>query len=697
MKKILLAGGVLLSMFSIAQDNGGIVSPCHTVQMQNAFFEAHPELREEAEHMHESILKEARIRRGQGYAEDGDPYIIPVVFHVIHENGEENISFEQIQNAVEAMTADFNANNVFISSVNDNFVDLIGDIGVEFRLAKRDPEGNCTNGVVRTFNFLTNSGGENLKEISPIWDRSSYLNIWVCKTIASGAAGYTYYPSTLAGDFGETNDGIVVRHDYVGGIGTSSLDRAFVLAHEVGHWINLPHLWGSTNEPNVPGNCDTDDGIADTPNTIGWTNCVTNGESCGSPDNVENFMEYSFCSKMFTEGQKNVMLASLNSTIAERSSLWTEENLVETGVLLDDELCDADFSSSVQTICVGNSVDFQDLSFSNVSSRTWIFEGGTPPVSFEATPQVIYNEPGLYTVSLAASDTLGNELTEVKEAYIQVLDTGLIQLPFSEGFESGDSFEELEGDYFFTENLYGPDLWEVSSETGATGNGSAVFRATQAESVVEKSAFVSETFQLSEVGENPVLTFKYAGGRSSASSNGELWVFISKNCGDFWSLRKKFDDGEVYTNPGVFPDGYVPEEGDWLTYEIDNITSVFQNEEFRLRFEYKGQNGGTVYVDDINLIDGATLNTVFSSEQDLIFGMFPNPTTGMVTLELGSDYPNVEDILLRDLSGRIVRIFRNERINGSEAILNISDIASGVYLLEVRSENGSSAKKLIVE
>lgn len=688
----------MITSAAFAQDSQENIVKCHTYEMQDKLFESDPELKQTSEALATQILNRAKELQRIGLPKDEDPYIIPVVFHIVHSYGAENISYDQIEDAVRVMTDDFNANSFGIGTVQDEFVDIIGDVGIEFRLAKIDPEGNCTNGVVRTLSEITVSGGENLKTVSPIWDRSKYLNIWVCNTIASGAAGYTYYPSSLAGDFGETNDGIVVRYDYVGSIGESNLGRSHVLTHEVGHWIDLPHLWGSTNDPEVSTNCDTDDGVFDTPNTVGWTSCNVNGQSCGSIDNVENFMEYSFCGKMFTEGQRIRMLASLTSPIAERSSLWTEENLEATGVLLEPQLCDAEFTSDKFSVCVGDVINFEDQSHSGVAERLWIFEGGSPATTVLDNPEVFYSAPGNYTVSLAVVDSFGNQMTEVKEAYIEVLDTASLSFPYSQSFESIENFGELEDGSLYTENIYGPDLWEVATEVGFNDEHSAVFRANEAEqSTIAKSAFVSKTFQMSDVGDLPILSFKRAAARSSASSEGELWVYISKNCGDFWSPRKIYDEGDVYTTEGIYSGAYFPEEEDWISLEIDNIVPVFQNEEFRFRFEYRGTNGGTVYIDDINLFDGTTLNTAFQSAPEVRFAMFPNPAGNMVTLRFPDEVSDVESILIRDLSGRIVR---NEVIKIQSARdyrMELNDLSTGIYLVEVQGRNGSSAKKLVIE
>ena len=80
----------------------------------------------------------------------------------------------------------------------------------------------------------------------------------------------------------------MLRHDYMGVIGTGSNTARHTLSHESGHWLNLAHNWGGTNTPADAGNCSDDDGVADTPNTIGWTTCNVNGNTCGSLDNVQN-------------------------------------------------------------------------------------------------------------------------------------------------------------------------------------------------------------------------------------------------------------------------------------------------------------------------------------------------------------------------------------------------------------------------
>lgn len=128
-------------------------------------------------------------------------------------------------------------------------------------------------------------------------------------------------------------DAIVAIHGYVGSIGTGNNFVSRVLTHETGHWLNLQHVWGSTNNPGVA--CG-DDGVGDTPLTKGFTNCnLSNAIICtpGIKENIQNYMEYSYCCKMFTQGQRSRMHNALNSNVAGRDNLSSNANLIATGVI----------------------------------------------------------------------------------------------------------------------------------------------------------------------------------------------------------------------------------------------------------------------------------------------------------------------------------------------------------------------------
>lgn len=225
-----------------------------------------------ATHYH-ALQNEIREILASGNAERGGDgsYVIPVVFHVLHMNGAENISNEQILDAMRILNEDFNKLNSD-TIVHPAFRDIIGNARISFKLATKDPLGNCTNGIERIRTSQTLWGGANSK-FNP-WPRRMYLNIWVNRTMGalSSAAGYfTGAPSAA--------DGIMILHSYTGSIGTSNPGSSRALTHEVGHYLSIPHVWGGNNDPMLV--CG-DDGIHDTPITKGWNHCpeVKNRAQC---------------------------------------------------------------------------------------------------------------------------------------------------------------------------------------------------------------------------------------------------------------------------------------------------------------------------------------------------------------------------------------------------------------------------------
>ena len=141
------------------------------------------------------------------------------------------------------MNADFRKLNSDASLVPSAFAGLAADAELEFCLAQRDPNGNATNGITRTYTTTTSFSGDAVKGSAQghtPWDRNKYLNIWVCK-LSGGTLGYTYLPGGSA-----ALDGVVIGYQYFGTMGTavSPFNKGRTVTHEVGHWFNLEHIWG---------------------------------------------------------------------------------------------------------------------------------------------------------------------------------------------------------------------------------------------------------------------------------------------------------------------------------------------------------------------------------------------------------------------------------------------------------------------
>ncbi|MCB0639531.1 MAG: T9SS type A sorting domain-containing protein [Lewinella sp.] len=227
---------------------------------------------------------------------------IPVVVHVIYNKSTENISDAQILSQIQVLNDDFRRTN----SDADNTWSQAADSEIEFCMATTDPNGNPTTGITRTSTSVTAfSTNDNMKFNSSggkdAWPASDYLNIWVCD-ISGGILGYAQFPGGAA-----ATDGVVIDYQYFGTIGTatSPFDLGRTATHEVGHWLNLRHIWGD-------GNCNVDDFVTDTPTSDAANyGCAIGHVSCSSTDMVQNYMDYSddACMNLFTAGQKTRMRA----------------------------------------------------------------------------------------------------------------------------------------------------------------------------------------------------------------------------------------------------------------------------------------------------------------------------------------------------------------------------------------------------
>ncbi len=620
-----------------------------------------------------------------------EPYIITVVFHVIHDNGPENILDEQLYDAIRVLNDDFNKLNSDWPNVQPAFLDIVADVGIEFRLARKDPQGNCTNGITRTQSPLTYQGDYEMVGLIN-WPRDRYMNVWVAAS-ANGAAGYTNYPSALH-NFPQ-GDGIVMLHSYTGSIGTSSVNTSRTLTHEVGHWLNLRHAWGNSNNPGLPSNCNEDDLVADTPNTMGWTGCLLSGSTCDeTQDNVENYMEYAYCSKMFTNGQKARMLAALNSNTAQRNQLWQPATLALTGVDQPAVLCMANLHGDRRLICAGESVQFLDQSYNGVVSRTWQFPGGDPATSTDQYPVVTYAVPGVYPVTLTVSD--GSNSMEVTEAnYVTVLAVPGQPAPFSEGFEH----EALEDTPWMVTNPNGDNTWHLSGSAASTGAKSIGLMNTPGMSG-RKDMLTSTTLDMSTT--DPVMvSFRYAYARRVAGNDDRLRVYVSTNCGETWSLRKTLR-GQFDLNTAGAPQGgsFVPSGPDqWQDCVVNNLSAMHQIPDLMVRFEFESDGGNNLYLDDINIGSQVVGVHEFNASGGAGLYVVPNPAHHQAQARLNVATAGMVRIELLDVTGRSIGLLHSgaAAVGPLQVDLPVAAITPGLYMVKVTGPGGSQVARLVKE
>ena len=639
-------------------------------------------------------------------------YKIPVVFHVLHNGGVENISDEQIFDCLDILNRDYRLLNQDANNVHPEFQGMPADIEVEFLLATKAPNGQCFKGITRTLSAMSYDGADGGLQVDAIvagndvfngaWPGNKYLNVFICGDIG-GAAGYTTNPSGWSAS--QMTNGIWVLHDYVGSIGTSSVGTSRTLTHEVGHWLNLSHTWGSNNNPGNASSCSTDDNVQDTPNCIGVQACIMSSNTCNSDnaywgfdirDNIENYMDYSYCSKMFTQGQKTRMRTALQSNNTGRANVISAANLVAVGAGTAPYLCKADFSSTRTTICVGDTLQFTDESYNLVNGWNWVFTGGTPATSTSQNPIVVYNSPGVYNVSLTATDGGTND-SETKNNFIRVLPAPAT-IPFWEGFESYASLNNLIN--WEVINQENNNAFTIENTTGYSGNQCAkLVNFGQAPSNIDE--LISSPIDLSVVPANGTVTlsFRYSYRKKLAADYEYLKVFITGDCGENWVQRKTL--GGTQLSSIALATSWKPStQADWTTVHMTNVTSNYFEQNFRVKFRFEGEGGNNFYLDDINLYGGSPSNTIvlgINEDQNLNnITLYPNPVQDELSLEYNATSASELTVSILDMAGKLIQAHRIQSNAGQNIIMmDTKELAAGKYTLLLQGNSGKTTLPFI--
>ncbi|QXJ26604.1 zinc metalloprotease [Actinomadura graeca] len=246
---------------------------------------------------------------------------IPVVVHVVHNpaHPEQNVGDAQVHSQIDVLNRDFRAANADVSQVPEVWRPLVADARIEFALATRDPLGNPTEGITR---IETDRDGFDTSDTvkaaetggADPWPSDQFLNLWVCQ-LQGGLLGYAQFPGGPP-----QTDGVVILHTAFGttGCAASPFDGGRTATHEIGHWLDLLHIWGDDD-----GACSNDDRVGDTPNQAS----SNTGKpafphvTCDNGPNGDMFMNYmdyvdDEAMFMFTRGQSERMDACLEGARA---------------------------------------------------------------------------------------------------------------------------------------------------------------------------------------------------------------------------------------------------------------------------------------------------------------------------------------------------------------------------------------------
>jgi len=636
-------------------------------------------------------------------AEVPDTIIIPVVFHILTQGGVENISKEQVLDGLRKLNEDYSNRNTDTLDIPVPFSNVRGNPKIEFRLARIDPKGNCTDGIERIYTPYTYGSHQQFLGGIYGWDNKRYMNIYVLSWIEVPndftLAGVSYLlPNSPTSSQSPNIDGLgIIYNEFMNGESGYPNTNFKILTHEIGHLFGLLHIFGTTDD------CNDDDLVNDTPKQAdGNFYCPTFPQiSCNNGPNGDmfmNYMDYTDCRKMFTQGQVDRMRSCL-AIHPWRKDQWTEANHIQTGVketLLPCEnkpVADFGYGNWANWNGAGYSVRFNEACSWDPDSFYWEFEGGNPANSTGKFPRVIFQDTGFHKVTLIVSGSLGSD-TIARNIYIspgEIMYDGAMTETFENDEEAGN---------LVLFNLRGTD-WKLTDTAAKTGTRS-FFNPGNSQYI---SGFFTHNFEL---GSTPMpgrhLTFDVALGMSSSgSAAGGLRII--------WKRPDNFDRSDIFgQNEGtslvqgeVIPpetlkttttnSSFIPNASQWKTITLpipDTLTGQIQIGFLWANFiqttKFKG-----LYIDNIRISN--TTSVTDTEFKDPIV-LYPNPACDHFTIDI-SQCPDLMNavITVYDLYGRVV--LQKKGMDTAESH-DISHLGNGIYFIELRRNDKIFRNKLLI-
>jgi hypothetical protein len=547
---------------------------------------------------------------------------IPVVVHIIHrgENtGEDaNIPESQILSQLEVLNEDFRRNNTDKNRTRAQFLDVAADAKIEFVLAKRDPEGLPTSGIVRVQGPRQRYGLEHNVELKSLsyWPAEDYLNIWVCP-MANQMLGYAQFPiSDLEGMEGSSNnrltDGVVVHYTYFGREGnvhTSSRGRT--ATHEIGHFLGLRHIWGD-------GDCSIDDFCEDTPNASAANfNCSPTRSSCGSIDMVENYMDYTDdqCMNIFTICQKERMRTVLANSPRRKSLTTSKALLPPVTANLDAGIRSIDYP--IKGVC-------QSTITPAITLRNY---GQTTITSLSITLNL--NGQNQETINLNNLALAYLDTYHLNFSNISLIHKGEHKITFTitqvNGVQDENSHNNTAAKTFFvpsstnlpiketftlmppTWTVENPDdrvTWSIGPAGGNGLNNTAAFMNFynyDDKSIGELNYLVTPSFDLSSDLSEVELSFLVAYARFPGNNFPEgLIVGVSTDCGNtFQPVFRKFSRNLETTS--ARSQEFIPNSPNQWRLETIDLSNYIGFDHVQVAFISQNGYGNNLYIDDVEI------------------------------------------------------------------------------------------------
>jgi len=634
------------------------------------------------------------------------PYNIPVVVHIIH-NGEPlgigtNISDEQILSQINVLNKDFKRLNADANQTPGLFQPVAGSLDIQFVLARQDPNGAPTSGIVRKRGGKTSyvmADDATLKAQS-YWPSENYFNIWVCNL--SNLLGYAQFPvSNLEGleEFQNeiaATDGVVISYDAFGSIddGNFNLLAGFnkgrTLTHEAGHFFGLRHIWGDTNSCTS-----TTDYVADTPKQNDETNgCPSHPQtSCTTTKMFQNFMDYTDdpCMNIFTQGQVERMQVVLENSI-RRVSLLNSIGLISPSggvhnVALRSILSPHPVSCATNTALRirfqnlgSNDLTYLKVSYS-IDTETSITSEHvlTPIAPFEygelSLPVTLNQGEQLLSVTLSLPNGAPDDNPSDNELSKRIVINDFEnEMPIRERFET--SFADQW-------TIVSPDTESAWQTTPTFYDQSLTFKAEDTQQT-EASWLVGPVLDFSNLEESH-LRFDWSY-HNNASQPVTLQLKYTADCGSTYQDLPGFSLFETSTssNPA--------NADDWDTKAL-SLEALLGFESVRLAFVASSFLGNPLFLDNIELYVGEASPKLPIEE---IVAIYPK-TEGGIKLTFNVEDKQTVIVSIFDMMGRTVIYGVEPNILNQTKSLELQTLQTGIYIVHMKVDNRYYSQKVFIQ
>ena len=665
---------------------------------------------------------------------------IPVVVHVIYNTAAQNISDAQIQSQIAVLNEDFRKLNVDASLTPSIFSALASDCQIQFCLAQRDPNGNATTGIIRksttTTAFTTN---DNMKRTAnggdDAWNTTQYLNLWSCN-MSGGILGYAQFPGGAA-----ATDGVVILYSAFGRTGTVSApyNKGRTATHEVGHWLNLRHIWGDAN-------CGSDL-VNDTPthNTANY-GCPTypHLSTCtGTPTEMTmNYMDYTddACMYMFTTGQSARMTAAINtSRTGLLTSLGCTPPTPPTSCGTVTGLTSSSVGSTTATVswtAVSGATAYS-LQYRKVGTTTWttVSTAGTSSALTGLTVSTAYE----FQVTSSCSGTLGTVSTLANFTTTAAASCGTPTSLASSSITSTSatvSWSAITGASSYLVQYKVSTATTFSSVTvtaatttltGLTASTAYTYQVTATCSGTAGTASAIGTFTTSAASTSCTDSYESNNSRTAAKTiavNTDIFAKIGTSTDKDWfkfvttaaapKIKVVLDqvpadyDLALYNSIGttLTSSALSGTSSETVTYNTSTASATYYVQVYgyasafnaslcyRLRVNTSATNFRAADGSEENSGDVVSAEKVTGLEG---LNLFPNPANNTLTINYFTPSMETTSIEIYDMMGQLVNTINanaNQGFNSRE--LDLTSMSNGVYFLKVTQNNNTLTKKFVV-